>query len=810
MPGPAQPHHPAARCAACEAELPPTGSSRPALYCSNACRQRAYRRRAAQPDLSTENTPAGEADTELPEPLDSFVGRAEELDLLKTAMQTSRLVTLVGTGGVGKTRLAVEVARRPAGGRRRRIRLVELGAVGDPSALLNAVADALGMSGAMDQPTPASIAQVINTEQLSLLVDNCEHLLEPCTALVSELLRSCPGMRVLATSREPLYVPCEAVVWVEPMPVVDVGSGVPRERLLACDAVRLFVDRAKAADSDFDLGDGTLEEVARLCCDLDGLPLGIELAARRVRAMPVGEIARCLDDQLTLLRQRTSTPRHSDLHAMIDWSYRLLAEPEQIVLRRLSLLAGGFDRGTATAVAAGGPITQQDVLPIVLSLHTKSLLQRSDAPDGTMSFRMLSAIQLYAADRLRESGEEPEIVTRCVGSLLEQAAPLATRIWIGTARRLKINVPNLVSALRAVPATPDHADTRLLLAAAAARAWQVIGKPGAGRLLLTTVLAECPDSVNRPIALVSLAGIAVHQGRYEEALRHSAEAVIGARRLGHATVHIRALEQLALALYAVGRYATCEQICRQMVTKAVRCGGSALDIALSKQNLAWFLLSEGSVDEARALLDEALPVIRDQAESPNLHASALHTSATAHLMLGHHGQARTELLDSLRIAFDDAIIRPYLLEGLAVVAHELDADPFRATMLLTAATTSRKRLEQQPLPVWGSWISRYLERIRTALPASEFAAAQRRGAQTTADEILTLLLGGPGDTAESLLTAKEREVIALVADGCSNKQVARRLGISGRTVTNHLDNVKRKLRFDTRDQIVRWSIEGGR
>jgi len=366
----------------------------------------------------------------LPARITSFVGRGAERDDLLRLLSQNRLVTVIGPGGAGKTSLAIEVARSlaeaEANGGRGDVLLVELAPLSNPSQVPRALGDALGLRGSPAGPGtsgPAApevqLEEVLRAKQLLLLLDNCEHLVAEVAGLTDRLLRAAPGLRVLATGREPLGLIGE-VVWSIPG-LAAPDSNTPPDRLRDYEAVRLFEERATASDPGFRLDDETASAVAEICRRLDGLPLAIELAASRVRTLPAQEIARRLDDRFGLLTSgsRTALPRQQTLRATIDWSYDLLSSPERILLARLSVFAGTWGIDAAEAVCGDEPLDPQRVLDLVSRLADRCLVmaERGHAP----RFRLLETIRDYARERLEEAGPTDQMRRRHAAHFLALA-----------------------------------------------------------------------------------------------------------------------------------------------------------------------------------------------------------------------------------------------------------------------------------------------------------------------------------------------------------------------------------------------------
>jgi len=363
----------------------------------------------------------------LPLQLTSFVGRDVELEDVRRAVHRSRMLTLTGTGGTGKTRLAVRVAGDLVRGFRHGAWFVDLAGVHDADGVAIAVADVLGVRKARGRPVLASLAAWLARKQLLLVLDNCEHLLPACAVLVDAVLRIAPEVRVLATSREPLGVEGEQALPVLPLslpapaPAPDVAD--PRQ-LLRFEAVRLFVERAVLAWPAFVLDETDAAAVRQICLRLDGIPLAIELAAARLRHLSPVQIAQRLDDRFTLLAggSRTALPRQRTLRALVDWSHDLLAPPEQALLRRLAVFDGGCTLETAENVCGGlAPLAPGDVLSLVSALADKSLVVVARSAQGGARYQMLETIRHYALEKLEAAGETAAMRSRHLHAMVALA-----------------------------------------------------------------------------------------------------------------------------------------------------------------------------------------------------------------------------------------------------------------------------------------------------------------------------------------------------------------------------------------------------
>jgi non-specific serine/threonine protein kinase len=365
----------------------------------------------------------------------------------------TRLLTLTGPGGTGKTRLALQVAadllaRYPQG-----VWLVELAPLADPALVPQAVATVLGVQEDASRSLVAALTEALRPKHILLLLDNCEHLLDACAQLAEALLRGCAHLSILATSREALGIAGETAWRVPSLALPDPRHLPPRETLAQCEAVRLFMDRALAAQPHFLLTDHNAPAVVQLCHRLDGIPLAIELAAARLRGLSVEQLAARLDQRFRLLTggSRTALPRQQTLQAMVDWSYSLLSVPEQTLFARLSVFTGGFTLEAAEMVCAGDPITDEDVLDLLLRLIDKSLIDAEDGPDGIERYRLLETLRQYGRERLVAGGTAAALRERHAAyflALAEQAVPaLRGREHAAWLQRLEQEHDNLRAAL---------------------------------------------------------------------------------------------------------------------------------------------------------------------------------------------------------------------------------------------------------------------------------------------------------------------------------------------------------------------------
>ncbi|MDX2591929.1 LuxR C-terminal-related transcriptional regulator [Streptomyces sp. WI03-4A] len=804
---------------------------RPARYCSNACRQRALRRRTAArdtvrtqgaasiaaPTTAPAATTAATRERDLPPALDSFVGRRQELSSLRALLRSTRLLTLTGAGGVGKTRLALEFARGLPS-RYARLDLVELDSLRDGVTLPQSVADALGVGERAGRTGVDVLVRTIGNASRLLLLDNCEHLAEPCARLVVTLLGRCPRLRILATSREALRVPGETVFRVGELSLPPADNGDDVTALLRADAVRLFVERAAHRSPGFALDRNNGRLVAEICRRLDGLTLAVELAAGHIGTLAPGDILAGLDDQLSQLDllaggSRTGPRRHSGLATAVDWSHRLLDPAEQAVFRRLAVLVGGFDLAAARSVCAGGGIGPREVLPLLCALEAKSLIVRLPGDATPTRFRQLGVIRAYAMERLRASGELGPTLRSALTWLHEVAERDRGDVFADQASSpLTAERDNLTSVPAHATGQDEAARVRLTLELARVHYQQE--RPSAAGALLTGLLREPGGRALGGEVAALAARVAAQKADPHRALSLGERAVNLERRRHVPAGLANALDARAAARLCRGEFAeavTDLRACLDVVASL----GSPEDVAWCTQHLAWALLQAGAEREADELMADCLPVLREQAPWPRA-AAALHTAGAVRLALGQLESAEALFAEVLRIAPGGSFHALYPVEGLALVAAE-SGDMQRALRLCEASAQARRRLDTEPEAPWRRRIEQAAARARTLLPtaAREAAVVGARGLRGDRLVAYALRTGsreqvrqgpdtmGAGDEWWRL-TAREFMVVELVAKGLTNRQIAGQLGLSAHTVATHLDRVRDKLGLRSRTQIALW------
>lgn len=599
-------------------------------------------------------TPAGgPAASNFPVQPTSFIGREQQIEEITRLLETVHLVTLTGAGGAGKTRLALEVGRRVGATHPRGARLVELAALTDSSLVPHTVAIALGVQEIAGETVSASVVRALRDQAMLLVLDNCEHLVSACAHLVHEWLAACPSLRVLATSRERLSVAGEVAYLVPPLSVPQAAAAVEPDAIRLSEAGRLFEARAAAASRGFTVTAANAPAVAQICRRLDGNPLAIELAAARIGALSVDQIASRLDDRFSVLtgRSRTGHPRHQTLRAAIDWSYELLDAPDRTLLARVSVFAGGFTLEAAEAVCAGNGVPQHKILDGLARLVDKSLVL-ADTHGGMGRYRLQDSVRHYAREQLLQSGEQGGLLTRhldwCI-ALAEQAEPQlqgpAQAEWL---RRLTAEHDNLREAL-AFALEGGSGDAAVRLAAALWWFWHIRGHVSEGRAWLSRALAADGGAVSgaRARALYGHGFLAWRQDRLDEAtaLGEASLALSRARAdpLGMASA-FSLLEHIARSR---GDYARAVSLPEQSLA-LFREMGDTWGIATSLVALGNAARLAGDYSRARDALEESLTRFRTLGDASGL-AAALHFLGLVARDQGDYTRAETAAAESLHV-----------------------------------------------------------------------------------------------------------------------------------------------------------------
>ncbi|WP_330231077.1 protein kinase [Nocardia sp. NBC_00508] len=787
--------------------------------------------RDQKPPMRGRRTPAAavarDSSGNLPLELTSFVGRRTELSEVKNLLSASRLVTLTGIGGVGKTRLALRAA---AGARRDfgdGVWLVELAEVSDASLLVNMVAATLGVRDAAANPLLEVLVQFLSSRETLLVLDNCEQVVEAIAKLNETLLRACPDLRILITSREPLNVAGEAVLRVTPLTVPDPDREPTLLGLPRFDAVTLFADRAAAAVRGFELNEDNKSAVTRICAQLDGLPLAIELAAARMRTMSPDQILARLTDRYTLLTRgsRTAPSRQQTLRWCIDWSYGLCAPVEQRLWARLSVFAGSCELdaieqvcGTDLTSGLETAALEHSTLDVLSALVDKSILIREES-DTVVRIRMLDTLRDYGRQKLQESGEYQDL-RRQHRDCYQQLALDAEAEWISHRQldwiaRLERELPNLREALESCLSedTQEAAEAGLRTAAALYEFWGFRGLYGEGRSWLDRVLAHRRAQSMVPGRIKALCvgcQMAALQGDFQSAASLLEQGRVLA---GHSsTPAIQAQIAYADGILALAGGEAANAL--SSLERAVDMLSSNMtgDLYISALTLfGWAYGLRGDTTRAIEHYRRVLSITEAQGELL-YRSAALRNMGVAAWQQGERDRAQQLLEKALRLnqGPNSPMVAASGLEALAWTAAD-HGDAERAAVLLGAA---------QGLLRVGSIRNTFLniarfhedcERMtRRTLGTRRFDAAFRQGeAMSAAAAVAYALREQLTDTARrsTTLTKRERQVADLITQGLSNKQIAAKLMTSQRTTQGHVEHILTKLGFTTRAQIAAWIVE---
>ncbi|MFN2251857.1 MAG: tetratricopeptide repeat protein [Anaerolineae bacterium] len=554
--------------------------------------------------------------TNLPIRLTRFIGRESELDVVGRLVRESRLVTLVGAGGTGKTRLALQAAADvmvhwPDGAW-----LVDLAPLAEPDQVYPAVAAVLGIREEQGRPTAGAVIDALRRRNLLLILDNCEHLIAECARMADDILTSCAGVTMLATSREALGIAGESCFRVPPLTTPPSTNGGAAVDLAQYEAVQLFVDRAQEVATGFELRDDNMAAIAEICSRLDGIPLALELAAARLAGLSANQVAQRLDQRFQLLTggSRVALPRQQTLRAAVDWSYDLLDVRERTVLARLSVFASGCTLEAAESVCAGGAVARDDVMDLVLQLAGKSMVSVARGQHGTR-YNLTQTMRDYAAEKLLQSGEVEAVRSRHLehfarevdsAERLPDGPELATRL-----DRLDAEYDNVTAALRWAALRGD-ATAGLRIAVGMTRYWLIRGHWSEGRAQLERAWGDVTESVSpmlRAEALDAKGSLAWRQGDTEVAKACYAEALEASRDLGDDRGIAVALNGLANIAYGVGDLDRAVPLYEESLAHA-RAAGDTVFVGGVLGNLGNVALRRGRLDEARARHEESLSIRR--------------------------------------------------------------------------------------------------------------------------------------------------------------------------------------------------------
>jgi predicted ATPase/DNA-binding NarL/FixJ family response regulator len=751
----------------------------------------------------------------LPAEATSFVGRRQELRAIKSDLESTRLLTLTGCGGVGKTRLARRAGEQLSRAFADGIRLVELASLRDQALLGQTFVAQLGLAhhdGAVTSPEEI-LADYFRSRQTLLIVDNCEHVIEGCRQLIGYLLVNGSDLTTVATSREALGIPGERLFLVRPL-------AVPATRPHRDDddpAVALFASRAAAVIPGFTLTEHNDAPIREVCRQLDGLPLAIELAAIRLRVLSVNQLSDQLGERVLPLSARggDAADRHRSLEATIDWSYDLCSPTEQKVWARCAIFAGGFELGACEQVCGSEDLNRAAVVEAIDGLVAKSILQREES-DGRIRFGMLEPIREAGRSRLA-----PADVRACQRRHLDWYAGLIRELagdWFGASqekwvRRIQLEEANLRAAVKFSLASGQLSSARCL-AADAWFLWAILSLKEHRHWLETVLDAggeESPDQV-RILATLSFVcslqgdrGAAIDYLQRRDALAHLSD---DDRRALPFAVHVR-----GLAHFFAGELASCRELLLSAQSKYEQSVVAPELVGSLHIHLGLLGVFDGQLDWAEDQLRGVLARCERSGERW-IFAYATTSLALVELVRGHHDEAARLLTGAIAAVrgFRDATAVSLAVDVLAWAEAARDRHE-RSAVMLGAASTMWQSFGEQ---LWGSeqWLAqraKFAHRARAGLGESSFERTFSRGTAMTRDQTIEYALDLRWQAAPAArsgsgadLTAREREVVELVGVGMTNKQIASKLVVSPRTAEGHVGNALRKLGLEHRAQLAIW------
>ncbi|HEX3512608.1 MAG TPA: LuxR C-terminal-related transcriptional regulator [Trebonia sp.] len=784
----------------------------------------------------------------LPAEATSFVGRTIELAGITALLGTARMVTVVGPAGVGKTRLSLRAAALAAEQFTDGVWLADLAGISDPDLLEPTVAAVLGLPDGNDAALGAALLGYLRHKRLLLVLDTCEHLVDACAAFADTVLRAAPGVTLLATSRQPLDAQGEHAFPLPPLPAED-------------DATDLFAQRAAAVLPGFTVTPQNRADVVRLCQRLDGVPLAIELAAVRLRALPLAELASQLESGIRMLTvsRRGTSPRHQTLRAAVEWSYRLCTPAERALWERLSVFAGTFDVSGAEQVCADDALPRAQIVHALVGLVDKSVVLR-DATDPSR-YRLLGALREFGADRLAETSE-PEyfldrLAARCVAKAkdLDERLRGSTRLrdrmddgtevnQVATFRALQRDYENVRAVLGyALGAQEPSADPSAALlgrwrlgAELAVRLcgyWQISGLLDEGRQWLGRVVDLFPEPAReRSAALGARGRLATLQGDLGTAVADINESIRLAEAAEHgAELAARGYLYLNLALTFTGQHTEALAAAETARQRLVACG-YRIGVAGLEAQLAHLYQMTGDVDEAIERCDRGLALL-GQSKSARTGGERW-VSGYLYLVSGlalaqrpgrEHTSAKA-LCRALTAKHElgDVVGTAYAVEALAWLAARREQYE-RTAWLIGAADQLWNRTGRRlsGVALMEESRQRTVMMARRALGERRFTAAYAHGAALGLDAVVREAAyeigeagprggdagdpvatadGADGGAAPGLLTRREREIAELVASGLSNREIATRLFISKRTVDAHVEHIFGKLEISSRVQLT--------
>jgi predicted ATPase/DNA-binding CsgD family transcriptional regulator len=754
----------------------------------------------------------------LPAETTSFIGRRHELAEARKKLSVARLVTLVGPGGVGKTRLAIRTAADLSRGVPDGVWLVQLAELRDAALIGNAVLAALDLRDQGGAEPVALLRSYLRDKQMLLVLDNCEHLLPTAAELTNDLLRAAPGVRVIATSREPLSLDGEHVLPVPPLQLPSATATEALDRVRQNETVQLFVERAAAASGSFELTAANRGAVVELCRRLDGLPLGIELAAVRTRVLSAEQIRDRLSERFELLTggSRAALPRHQTLRTAIEWSYDLLTCDERKLLSRLCVFAGRFTLDDVTAVCGWNGLQPADVLDHLSSLLDKSLVMKQDVA-GTACYRLHETMREYARLKLREAGDEVSVERSCMDhyrAWCQQFAVEGRHQLLEWLPWVELRIDTIRGVLRRT-LDKDEVPAGTEIAVYLMRYWITRATTEGARWLDELIAAGAQHGIH-PGAYFVRGFLAVLQGDPAAAVPALELCVHAARETGPPENLSRSLSMASIGAGMAGDRHSARTLLDEARLIAEDLGDLGATLLLHQaQSLNGLLDGDLAVVGPAAV--EGARLSREAGDVYSLEMMLMN-QALAAVMSGNLRECEQRSTEGLRIAdqLDDRIAHCYLLGALACCAAGW-GEHRRAAQLIGATDTARTEAGARIHVGLAPALDKATRTVTAALGSANYMADFASGQQLTRKmasrlalrEPATATAGADPDHGRSgALSRRGAQVAQLVAEGLTNREIGARLFISERTVESHVATVLNTLGFTSRAQIAGWVASG--
>jgi predicted ATPase/DNA-binding CsgD family transcriptional regulator len=780
----------------------------------------------------------------LPIYLTRFVGREQECATLSSLLLSKRLLTLVGAGGIGKTRLALQIATGLSNSFPDGVYMIELASLSDPQLVPQAITSVLNIRTDRDISLTSFLKFAFGERHVLLLLDNCEHVLTECAPLIETLLQTCPHLHILGTSREPLRVAGETIWRMAPLPSPDPEQSYSIEQLACYESIQLFCERAAESNPRFRLTPHNAPAIISICQQLDGLPLALELAAALLPMLSVDQLAARLGERFVLLKhgRRNADARQQSLQATLDWSFALLTPAERTLFPRLAIFAGSWDLDAMEQICVTATPGSTAIVDTLVYLVNKSLVVAEEQEGwekdtAEVRYRLLDTTHQYALEKLQQDGSLQQVSEQHYTWYLRLAERANEHLYgaeqMAWLQRLEMETANLRAALsRAL--TAGYLDAAVRLADALRRFWITHNHFSEGRYWFETLLMADSDDhrLSPPLrarALFGAAEFARYQGAYDRTCTLLEEQIALLETLDDKLGIAEAQTYLGLAVGLQGDFERGISLC-QTGLAFYRSAGQNQGSAAAFTTLAFLTLAQGHYQQAITLSEEACQLLREIGDHVHL-LYALFTLAQAALLLRETEQARTACREALHLA--QAQAQTYgiaaslgLIGGLA----GMEGQPTQAARLFGAAKALQDRIQAPHPPAGRALLERMVLSISTALGKEQFFLHYSSGQASPLEQILleaeavlqtvpaspasvspTSLPSSSRTVSSALagLSRREREILALVATGLTDAQVAQYLLLSTRTVSKHLQSIYTKLNINSRSAATRFAFEHG-